>query len=283
MKHGLWLTMVFSTALLLGACTMNIPTKESETAPSVAANVSLPTPAETEAELTEQERAIAQCRSVLDAVQSGSHYKITLTRWYEGVWDRTQKITYYRSGSQRAMVSFSSNDNHDGQYITWMDTSKRVCMDGNVYYGYTLIEEPLVWEGPLTDESMDFDPWMYTFNWDSQTVELLEIRKTEEGRCISFKVDGTYPEDRVLSEYYTVSFYFDEDDNFLMRELTATGPEQTFLITENGLVPSGEIAEGSSILTRVDRVTIDTLDPDTCTNEIDAIYQEALRSLNAHP
>lgn len=280
MKQDIWLGAVFSMALLLGACAMNIPTNEPETAPAVIAEVSLPPAEETQAAFTEQEQAVAQCRAVLDEVQSGTSYKITMTRWYEGVWDRTQKITYYRSGDNRAIVTLSSSDNHDGQYISWMDTSMRIGVDGKVYSGYAEIGSPLDWEGPLTDETMTFDPWLYTFDWDAQSVELQEIRTTEDGRCITFRVDGTYPEDRVLSEYYTVSFYFDQTGRFLMRELTATGVEQKFLITENGLVASGEPAEGSGILTRVDRVTVESLDPDTCSNEINAFYREALDSLN---
>ena len=98
MKRDLWLAMVCGTALLLGACAVNLPADEPETTAPIVAEVTLPAPTETDAEPTEQEQAIAQCRSVLDAVQRGTHYKMTLTRWYEGIWDTTQQITYYRSG-----------------------------------------------------------------------------------------------------------------------------------------------------------------------------------------
>lgn len=278
MKKDLWLVMVFLAAFLLGACALNLPTGETESVPETT---SLPTteataPPETEPQLTEQEKAIAQCRAVLNTVQSGTNYKITMTRWYEGVWDTTLQTTYYRSGNDRAMVGRNSTDDHDGEFVTWSGSSIRVSVDGNLYYGYAMPGDPYVWEGPLTDEALTFDPWMYTFDWDAQKVELQEIRKTAEGRCITFKVDGTYPEDRVLSDYYTISFYFDEAGNFLERELVATGVEQTFLITEDGLVASGEPVEGSGNITRVDHVTVDSLDPYTCHKEIKALYQEAL-------
>ena len=227
MKRDLWLGMVFAMALTLGACAVNLPTAGPETTAPILAEASHPAPTETEGPLTEQEQAIAQCRAVLDAVQNGTHYQITLTRWYGGIWDTTQQITYYRSGNDRAMVTLSSDDNYDGEYVQWSSKSQRVCVDGQVYYGYAMKGDPMVWEGPLDNETMNFDPWMYTFDWDAQNVELLEIRQTEEGRCISFTVEGTYPNDRVLSEYYTISFYFDEAGHFLRRELTATGPEQS--------------------------------------------------------
>lgn len=282
MKKDLWLVAVFLAAFLLGACAMNIPTVD--TSPKIAEVTSPATeetvPVETETEMTEQEQAVAQCRAVLDAVQSGTNYKITLTRWYEGVWDPTTQITYYRSGDHRAMASKSSSDDHDGEYLTWMDTSIRVCINNKMYSGYAATGEAMAWEGPLTNETLDFDPWMYTFDWDAQSVELQEIRKTEEGRCVSFKVDGTYPNDRVLSEYYTITFYFDEDGNFIERELVATGVEQSFTI-ENGMaIPSGKPADSNIVLTRVDHVTIESLDPDVCAAEIDALYQEALAYQN---
>lgn len=284
MKKDLWLVAVFLVALLLGACAMNIPVSRTES--TVTTEITTATPAEetvpkeTAAEMTEQEKAITQCRAVLDAVQSGTNYKMTLTRWYEGVWDTTQELTYYRSGNNRAMVSRSSTDDHDGEYLNWMGTSIKVCINSKTYSGYAATGEAMTWEGPLEDEVLNFDPWMYTFDWDAQNVELLEIQKTENGRCVSFKVDGTYPNDRVLSEYYTITFYFDNNGNFIDRKLIATGVEQTFTITEQGIVASGEPAEGGGILTRVDHVTIESLDPDVCAAEIDKFYQEALAYLN---
>lgn len=287
MKKDLWLVLVFLLAFLLGACAMNISAADMEsTAPTIAeatppaAPETVPT--ETEAELTEQEKAIAQCRAVLDAVQSGTNYKITLTRWYEGVWDPTTQITYYRSGDHRAVRSKSSTDDHDGEYLNWMGTSIKVCINNKTYSGYATTGEAMAWEGPLTDETLTFDPWMYTFDWDAQPVQLQEIRKTEEGHCVTFQVEGTYPGDRVMSEYYTITFYFDEDGNFIERELVATGVEQSFTI-ENGMaVPTGKPADSNIVLTRVDHVTIESLDPDTCATEIDAFYQEALAYQNMH-
>lgn len=279
MKRDLWLAMVCGTALLLGACAVNLPADEPETTAPIIAEVTLPAPTETDAEPTEQELAIAQCRAVLDSVQSGTHYKITMMRWYGGIWDTTQQLTYYRSGDDRAIVTLSSDDDYDGEYVNWSSTSRRVSVDGQVYDGYAMKGDPMVWEGPLTDEIMNFDPWMYTFDWDAQRVELQEIHKTEEGRCISFLVDGTYPNDQVLSNNYTISFHFDDEGNFLRRELTATGPVQSFLQTEDGLIPSGETIDPHPI-TRVDRVTIESLDPDTCEKEISDIYQEAIAYLN---
>lgn len=281
MKKDFWLVMAFLAAFLLGACAMNIPSSEqaqthAETAPPATAET-IPT----EAEMTEQEKAIAQCRAVLDAVQSGTNYQITMTRWYEGVWDRTQQITYCRSGDNRAMTVKSSSDDHDGEYLSWADGSKKVSIGSRVYYGYAEKGDPLVWEGPLSGETLDFDPWMYTFDWDTDEVTLQMIQKTEAGRSITFQVEGTYPNDRVLSEFYTITFYFDDDGNFIERELAATGKEQSFQITDQGMIPSGETVD-DYILTRVDRVTVDSLDPEVCAAEIDAIYQEALAYLNKH-
>lgn len=281
MKKDLWLGMVCGMALLLGACAVNIPSQDPETTVAVFSETTLPQAEEPE--LTEQEKAIAQCRAVLDQVQSGTSYIITLKRWYGGVWDRTQEITYYRSGDHRAITTRSSGDDHDGEYVNWFSESRKVSIGGKVYSGYALTGDPMEWEGPLTNEILSFDPWMYTFDWDAQKVELQEIRKTQEGRCISFRVEGTYPNDRVLSEYYTISFYFDEEGNFLERELIASGVEQSFLLTEGEMIPSGKPAESGVNITRVDHVTVESLDPDVCAKTIDAIYQEALAYFNRNP
>ena len=287
MKKDLWLGAVFLTAFLLGACAMNLPIQNTAPTVTEANEISLPAaetePSVAEAEMTEQEKAVAQCRAVLDAVQRGTHYKITLTRWYEGVWDQTQRITYLRSGDNRAICSKSSGDDHDGEYLSWYSHSVRLGFQGNVYHAYALTGEPMEWEGPLTGEKLNFDPWMYTFDWDAQQVDLESIQKTKDGRSITFRVAGTYPNDRVLSESYTITFYFDEEGNFIERELTATGVQQTFFIVDGNAIASGEPVEDSRILTRVDHVTIESLDPDVCTAEIDALYQEALAFLNAKP
>ena len=144
MKRDLWLVNVFLSAFLLGACALNLPAGETDPLPETTSLSTTETiaPAETQAQLTEQEQAVAQCRAVLDTVQSGTHYKITMTRWYEGVWDTTLQTTYYRSGNDRAMFGRSSTDDHDGEFVTWSDTSTRVSVDGNLYYGYAMAGEP---------------------------------------------------------------------------------------------------------------------------------------------
>lgn len=283
MKKHAWLMVIWILTLLLSACDQRTAQAETESVPSTTPETTQAQhtePADPYANMTKEEKAVAQCRAVLDAVQSGTNYKMTLTRWYEDVWDRTQKITYYRSGDNRAMLGKSSTDDHDGEYLNWLGTSIKVCINNKTYSGYAATGEAMVWEGPLTNETLNFDPWMYTFDWDAQNVELQEIQKTEEGHYVSFKVDGTYPNDRVLSEYYTITFYFDEDGNFIERELIATGVEQTFTISEGEAIASGEPVEDGNILTRIDHVTIESLDPDVCAAEIDGFYQEALAYQN---
>lgn len=277
MKRDLWMVPVCLMALLLAACTMNIPTKEpaNATAPAVTEPAATqPVPAETA--LTEQESAIAQCRAVLEEVQSGTDYIITLTRWYEGIWDLTKQITYFRSGDDRAMVSRNSTDDQDGVYLKWADSYAEVYVDGNYYAGFAEEDEKILWEGPMEGNTLNFDPWLYTFDWDAEKIQLEQIRKTEEGRCITFRVSGPYPNDRVLSDHYTISFYFDEADNFLRRELIASGVEQELYYIDGELVPSGEPVKGGGNVARVDVVTVNSLDPDTCATEIRALYQQAL-------
>lgn len=282
MKRDLWMVLVCLMALLLAACTMNIPIEET-THPTVpvAADPAATQPVQTETVLTEQEAAIAQCRAVLEEVQSGTDYIITLTRWYEGIWDLTKQITYLRSGDDRAMVSRSSAEDQDGKYVNWADSYAEVYVDGTYYAGFSLEDAALQWEGPLEGNTLNFDPWLYTFDWDSEKIELEQIRKTEDGRCISFRVDGSYPNDRILSEYYTISFCFDDEGKFLRRELIAAGVEQELYYIDGELVPSGEPVKGGGNAARVDVVTLNSLDPDTCATEINALYQEALAYMDA--
>ena len=281
MKKDLWLITVCLTAFLLGACAVNLPSQiaESTVAETVVLDVDT-APSFMDEEMTEQEKAIAQCRAVLEEVQRGDHYKITLTRWYDGVWDQTQKITYLRSGNDRAIVSKSSGDDHDGEYLRWHSSAVQLGVQDEVYHGYALTGDVMEWEGPVEGETMNFDPRMYTFDWDAQRVDLESIQKTEDGHSITFRVAGTYPNDRVLSESYTITFRFDEKGNFLERELIASGVEQTFVFSEGELVASGEPSEDGSILTRVDHVIIESLDSNVCVAEIDALYQEAKTYLN---
>lgn len=280
MKRDLWMVPVCLMALLLAACTMNIPTQETAKSGTPTASAPAVTaPIQTETVVTEQDAAIAQCRAVLDEVQSGTSYIITMTRWYEGTGDLTKQITYFRHGDDRAMISRNSVGDQDGQYVSWADSYAEVFADGNFYAGFALEDEKITWEGPMEGNTLNFDPWLYTFDWDAETISLEQIRKTQDGRCITFRVEGPYPNDRVLSDHYTISFYFDDRGNFLQRELIAAGVEQELYYIDGELVPSGQPVKGSGNIARVDVITLNSLDPDVCATEINALCQEALDSL----
>lgn len=283
-----YLTMLALIGLLLSGCAEEQPAviATMETTMAVAeVPETLPAettePADPYGGMTEEEKAVAQCRAVLDAVQRGDSYYITLTKWHEGTYDKTMQTEYYRHANDRARISRSSSDDMDGQFLQWLGTSVSVRKDGVTYHGYSEDNRNITWEGQ-SSETLEFDPWMYTFDWDAQEVELTEIRKTAEGRCISFKVHAVYDITYGFAEDYTITFYFDEEGNFVERELIATAEEMIPTYREeNGewvrLAPDDPNVEKTGrVITRIDHVTVESLDPQEIGAAIDALYLDAL-------
>lgn len=231
--------------------------------------------------MTDEEKAVAQCRAVLDTVQSGDSYHITLTRWYDGIYSDTVQIEYCRNGDDRAMISKRTEENVDGQPGKWEGTAVKVCKDGVTYSGFSADNIGIEWEGQIQDE-LEFDPWLYTFDWDAQEVELLEILKTAEGRSVSFQVHAVYDINYGFAEDYTITFYFDEEGNFIERELIATGQETTPTYRDvDGewvrLKPDDPGVEKTGrIITRIDHVTVESLDPEEIGAAIDLFWQDAV-------
>lgn len=287
MRKRTWMALACVLSLLLCGCEKEAPAAETagpETSTAAAAET-VAKPADPYAGMTDQEKAVAQCRAVLDSVQSGDSYHITLTKWHEGTWDFTNQIEYYRHGEDRAMTGRQAGNDVDGQFPQWMGTSVHVRKDGVTYSGYSEDNKSIDWEGRDDSTTLDFDPWMCTFDWDAQEVELTEIRQTGEGHCVSYKVHDFYDILYGYAEDYTITFYFDENDNFLQRELVATAQETTPAYREvNGewvrlQLDDPSLEKTGRIITRVDYVTVESLDPESVGGAIDGFYQDAVTAL----
>ena len=233
------------------------------------------------ANMTEEEKAIAQCRAVLEKVQSGDSYYITLTKWHEGTYDNTVQIEYYRNGDDRAMISRSTKEDADGQFPQWRGSTVKVRKNGITYCGYSADNTSIQWEGQIQD-ALEFDPWMYTFDWNAQEVEFQEILKTAEGYSVSFKVHALYDIVYGFAGEYTITFFFDEAGNFLERELIATAEETNPTYREeNGewvrIQPRDPALEKTGrVITRIDHVTVESLDPAEIGAIIDLFWQNAV-------
>ena len=290
MKKHAFPALACLLALLLCGCEKEAPAVETIAAETTGETTQPQIPETTEnpdpyAGMTEEEKATAQCRAVLEEVQSGDSYYITLTKWHEGTYDNTVQIEYYRNGDDRAMISRSTKEDADGQFPKWQGSSVKVRKNDVTYYGYSEDNTSIDWEGQ-SEYTMDFAPWMYTFRWDAQEVELTEIRKTEEGHSVSFIVHAVY--EYGFAENYTITFYFDEEGNFLERELTATAREMipTYRI-ENGkwvrIQPDDpNVEETGRVITRIDHVTVESLDPAEIGRIIDLLWQDAAGEAGSH-
>lgn len=292
MKKHAFPALACLLTLLLCGCGNETPVVQTEATEAAAETTQIQIPETTEAtdpyaNMTEEEKATAQCRAVLEEVQRGDSYYITLTKWHEGTYDNTVQLEYYRHGNDRAMIGRSTKEDADGQFPKWRGSSVKVCKDGVTYGGYSEDNGSIAWEGQIAD-SLDFDPWMYTFHWDAQEVEFQERMKTAEGYSISFKVHAQYDITYGFAEDYTIVFYFDEDGTFLERELIATAQEMTPTFRDvNGewvrIQPDDPQSEKTGrVITRIDHVTVESLDPAEIGRIIDLLWQDAAGEAGSH-
>lgn len=175
------------TALLLTGCGRQEAPSLPETQIPETVVTAPGTSAQPYAGMTEEETAVARCREVLEQVRSGSSYHITMTRWHEGTWDFTQQVEYFRHNEDRATISRQAGGNVDGVNPEWFGTGVNVQKDGVIYSGYQAEDDEIQWDEPNANDT-PYDPWLYTFDWEAQKVELTGIFNTAAGRCVSFTV-----------------------------------------------------------------------------------------------
>lgn len=265
-RHSEWVIVVFLLCVLLTACAGGM--EETVTAlEETAAVETMETAVETAAAetvsyegMTEEEIAEAQCRAVLDTLQGGENYHIRASIEITGTIHSTMQIDNWRLGKERMQDNVF--DKSSG-----LNRAVYLSRDGYVYCGYGGGSE---WEKYSEESgwwSPDSDPWMYTFDWDAQKVEFLHKRKTAEGYGICWKVYAPYDFDYALAENYTIEFFFDEDGDFLERELTASGEQKG----------TGET------YTRVDHVEIISVDAEEIRADMERQYQAAVAYLEGNP
>lgn len=263
------------TALLLAGCGTQAPPPLPETHSPDLAATAVPSS-------TREEAVVARCREVLDQIQSSSSHHITMTRWHEEIWDFTQQVEYFRHNEDRATISREAGGDVDGVNPEWFGTGINVQKDGLVYSGYQTEDSKIQWDEPNTN-GMPYDPWLYTFDWEAQEVELAGIFDTSAGRCISFTVHAPYDIGYGIAENYTVNFIFDAKGTFLMLELIAAAEEYTptYALDEAGnwlrIQPDDPRAEKTgNTVTQVKQMTLNSLDPEAIAASIDALYRQAI-------
>lgn len=147
----------------------------------------------------------AECRAVLEDIQSTEYYHIRES----GVIDIDGEelvdfdTDYVRFEDYRVRVSCAESGAYTGTF----------CFDENCYE--TASADPdYLWDSVEMSENSISDPWLYSFDMDSNKTEAVSKYDTGGGYCIRLMVYAPYSFREIETENYFVDFCFDEDGNF---------------------------------------------------------------------
>lgn len=156
----------------------------------------------------------AECRAVLDEIQSRDSYHIRIERQFDSemILDEWNESEYWSYGGDWLHI-LRNQDSGTLDGVMFDGIYGDLYMDGNYYSGYSSNQER-VWGQERLVETHIPAPWLYTFDMDAQAVEAISRKDTEEGYEIRLMVYAPYDPDSFDSEEYCVDFAFDREGNF---------------------------------------------------------------------
>ena len=159
---------------------------------------------------TEEEEALAKCRSIMDAMNANS-YKI-ISRQRHGRNDNATRHewVYSRNGADWLSITNVLRMGADFDSVTPYSTTKSTLCANGQRFSYTGAE----WVEIADNDSIRM-PWLADFTWDEGIISYQGLIEDNGTECIMLRVDGQYIESDEYDPHYFVNFYFDEDDNFV--------------------------------------------------------------------
>lgn len=165
----------------------------------------------------------AECKTVLDQIQSMDVYDIRIDRQFEGevILNETSSSRYLKYGKHRMCISSIPSEHKTSGYA---DAAVAVYMDlnGRHFEGYPS-ENGYTWEEKITPGVDYADPWLYSFDWDAQEVKAIARQVSDDEYFIRLKIFGSGNSDDISYDSYHVDFYFDTDGNFKHAVQTIAG------------------------------------------------------------
>lgn len=166
-------------------------------------------------EQAQSEEWKAECRAVLDKIQSKEHIHILEQRRFEGesVLNDSADVNYFRAGNCKLRIIYIDDcDEFDGHLAL-----------GDKYYWDVSNEAVFEWVEEDRSQMPDMDPWLYSFDLNEQEAEAVSREETDEGYEIRLLVYAPYFD---LGESYYVDFCFDHQGNFLRAVQYVSGMEE---------------------------------------------------------
>ena len=220
----------------------------------------------------EQEPAVAglsgdpleSCKQVVESVQSSDGYLILTDRQNIGgdVLNATSRFRDWKSGDSWLQINKIPESG-------WMTYFAFLYRDG-VFYDNTASaggrdeNGHILWKESITYYQQKNEPWLATFQWKDENVELLSTEEIEDEwqgtlTVVHLAVKDTLRLGEIATEAYTVDFKFDDRGDFYCAVLSAEFPENYFSL--------------------VNTMYIHSLDGAAVGQEIEAYWQGGLSSL----
>ena len=163
-----------------------------------------------EAARTEEEEALAKCRSVMDAMKANSYKIISQQRHGRNDNATRHEWVYSRNGADWLSITNVLHMGADFDSVTPYSTTKSTLCANGQRFSYTGAE----WVEIADNDSIRI-PWLADFIWDEGIISYQGQIEDNGTECIMLRVDGQYIDSDEYDPHYFVNFYFNEYDNFV--------------------------------------------------------------------
>ncbi|MBQ7801471.1 MAG: hypothetical protein IJ375_04000 [Oscillospiraceae bacterium] len=151
----------------------------------------------------------AQCRAVLDEIQSRDCYYILEDRTFEGDDSLVSSVCRNHFGSREnwLLIDYYENMDESQQFLAYFGV-------GSAYYNSVSSGLDFDWQKTPAQDVAVVVPWLYGFDMDTQETDAISRQETDEGYIIRLKVYGPVGQEETAVNGYHVDFYFESDSSF---------------------------------------------------------------------
>ena len=168
----------------------------------------------------------AQCRAVLEEIQSRDAYYILEDRAFEGENSLVDGVcrNLFGSGGSWMCINYYEDMHESQQYVAYLGI-------GDAYYDSVSSDLNFEWQETDPRDVAVVVPWLYSFDLDAQETKAISRQSAGEGYIIRLKVYAPSGFEEIDSDSYHVDFYFEQDGNFRYAIQYVYGDDDESIIT----------------------------------------------------